>query len=93
MGEASAVRFLHVDLADVKAVCLARVRYGETHHYWADTWEAANLLGVTIKRVHQLIRKDYLPAVQGPNGRWYSRRAQLEVVANARNARRWADLA
>ncbi|WP_414689820.1 helix-turn-helix domain-containing protein [Nocardioides sp.] len=66
---------------------LARIRHGKPHHYWADTREAADLLGVTIKRVHQLIRKEFLPAVQAPYGRWYFRRAQLEVVTNARNAR------
>ncbi|WP_414689819.1 helix-turn-helix domain-containing protein [Nocardioides sp.] len=59
----------------------ARIRHGKPHHYWADTREAADLLGVTGKRVRQLIRTDLLPAVQATNGRWYFRRAQLEVVA------------
>lgn len=42
---------------------------------------------MTVTRVHQLVDRGFVPAVWH-SGRWYFRRHQLEVVANARDARK-----
>ena len=47
----------------------------------------AEILGVTPNRVRQLVDRGFLPAVRH-EGRWYFRRHQVEVIANAREARR-----
>jgi len=44
------------------------------------------MLGVTRKRVLQLVQAERIPPVRH-NDRWYFRRHQAEVVANAREAR------
>lgn len=59
------------------------------HAYWATTREAAQILGVTRERVRQLADRDRIPAVRH-HDRWFFRRAQLEVVATARDARKLA---
>ena len=48
---------------------------------------AAAILGVSTNRVHQLVHRGFLPAVDH-EGRRYFRRQQVEVVANAREARK-----
>jgi hypothetical protein len=42
---------------------------------------------VTSNRVRQLVDRGFLPVVQH-QGRWYLRRHQVEVIANARESRR-----
>ena len=79
-----------LDRDDVEQLSLARLKRGTLHPYWATAVEAAEILGVTPRRVTQLVHKGFIPAVQH-RGRWYFRRHQLEVVANARAARHWAD--
>jgi excisionase family DNA binding protein len=59
------------------------------HPWWADVAEAATVLGVSRERVRQLAAQGRVPAVRH-QGRWLFRRHQLEVVANARNARKFA---
>ena len=79
-----------LDRDDVEQLSLARLKRGTLHPYWATAAEAAGILGVTQRRVTQLVRKGFLPAVRH-RGRWYFRRHQLEVVANARAARHWTE--
>lgn len=57
---------------------------------WLSGREAALLLGVSHTRVSQLANEDRIPFHEGPTGTRYYRTKQLRVVANARNARRFA---
>lgn len=75
-----------LDREAVERAGMARVPVRGGHPYWLTPPEAAAVLGVTPKRVHQLVRKGFLPAVEY-EGRRLFRRPQLEVVANARRAR------
>lgn len=77
-----------LDLVDVEQLALERWN-GPGHPYWATSIEATEILGVSRSRVLQLADRGRVPAVRH-NGRWFFRRAQLEVVANARDARKWA---
>ena len=54
---------------------------------WITSAEVAEILGVTQHRVRQLVARGLLPAVHH-QGRWYFRHQQVEVVANAREARK-----
>ncbi|QNN54705.1 helix-turn-helix domain-containing protein [Nocardioides mesophilus] len=75
-----------LDRDQVEELALSRLRRGQPHPYWASTTEAAALLGVTKTRVRQLAERGRIPGRQ--RGRtWFFRQAQLEVVANAREAR------
>ena len=76
--------------AEVEAVALARWkrRPGTVSLYWADTGEAARVLGVSPGRVRQLADAGRMPCVRAPSGERLFRREQLEVVANARLSRR-----
>ena len=71
------------------AAALARVPRHGGHPYFLTAPEAAEVFGVTPKRVHQLVAKGFLPVVEH-DGRRLFRRPQLEVVANARRTR-WSD--
>ena len=73
----------------VEAAALARVSAHGGHPYFLTANEAATVLGVTPKRVHQLAVKGFLPFVDNA-GRRLFRRPQVEVVANARRAR-WSE--
>ena len=73
----------------VEAAALERVAAHGGHPYFLTAAEAAVVLGVTPKRVHQLAVKGFLPLVEH-DGRRFFRRPQIEVVANARKAR-WGD--
>jgi hypothetical protein len=53
---------------------------------WIGARQVADILGVTITRVHQLARRDLLPCVRH-QGHYYFRRPQVEVVADARRTR------
>jgi len=50
--------------------------------------QAAQILGVSIQRVKQLLDKDFLPYLTHRDGTRLMRRQQLETVANARLSRR-----
>ena len=54
---------------------------------WIDSAEVAEILGVTQHRVRQLVARGFLRAVRY-GSRWFYRRHQVEVVANARDARK-----
>lgn len=56
---------------------------------WLSGVEAADVLGVSHVRVTQLANKDKIPYRVGASGRRYYKRSQLEVVANARDARKF----
>jgi hypothetical protein len=73
-----------LDREEVERVALQRYRPG--HPYWLTTSEAAGILGVTGKRVRQLVAADRLPCVV-QDGRRYYRRQQVQVIANARHLR------
>ena len=75
---------LHRD--SVEKAGLARVPARGGHPYFLTASEAAEILDVSPKRVHQLVAKGFLPVVEH-DGRRLFRRPQLEVVANARKAR------
>lgn len=56
---------------------------------WIRTGDVMAILGVNRSRVGQLVEADRLPCYQArPGGRRWYRRAQVEVIANAREARR-----
>lgn len=58
---------------------------------WITAGEAAAILGVNRQRVTQLVEAGRLPCVQpAPMARRWFRRGQVEVIANAREARRLA---
>jgi DNA-binding transcriptional MerR regulator len=59
------------------------------HDPWLSGVEAAEILGVSHVRVTQLANKDKIPYHEGASGRRYYKRSQLEVVANARDARKF----
>ncbi|QWZ09735.1 helix-turn-helix domain-containing protein [Nocardioides panacis] len=74
-----------LERAEVERLALERWRPGRP--YWVTALDAADILGVTRRRVTQLAERGFLPAVQH-EGRWLFRRHQVEVVANAREARK-----
>jgi excisionase family DNA binding protein len=73
-----------LDLTDVET--LAPQRYTPGHPWFATNREAAQILGVSRSRVNQLVNAGRLPFVEY-RGRRYFRRQQIQVIANARNAR------
>jgi predicted XRE-type DNA-binding protein len=78
--------FAHKALDRDEVERLALERYKPGPPYWLNTADVANLLGVSKQRVGQLVRKEFLPAVEH-NGRRLFRRDQVEVIGNARDAR------
>lgn len=73
----------------VEQFALGRLKPGRTHRYWLTVRQAAGVLNVSPTRVRQLANAGRIPGVPH-NGKWFFRRHQMEVVANAREARRWA---
>ena len=73
-----------LDHTEVEAYALQRWKPG--HPYWRSSHEAAEILGLTSSRVSQLARAGKIPAVRHRR-RWFFRRHQVDVVANAREAR------
>ena len=56
---------------------------------WIRTGDVMAILGVNRSRVGQLVEADRRPCYQArPGGRRWYRRAQVEVIANAREARK-----
>jgi predicted site-specific integrase-resolvase len=74
-----------LDRDDVERVALERWKPG--HPYWITSSEVAQILGVNPARVRQIVARGFLPAVRRGH-RWLYRRPQVEVIANARLARR-----
>jgi excisionase family DNA binding protein len=54
---------------------------------WINAREVAAILRVSTTRVRELARRGKLPCVRH-EGHYYFRRAQVEVIANAREARK-----
>jgi excisionase family DNA binding protein len=73
-----------LDLTDVELLALQR--YTPGHPWFTTNREAAQILGVSRSRVNQLVNAGRLPFVEY-QGRRYFRRQQIQVIANARNAR------
>src|SRR3954449_9686976 len=73
-----------LDLTDVETLALQR--YTPGHPWFATNREAAQILGVTRSRVNELVNAGRLPFVEY-QGRRYFCRQQIQVMANARNAR------
>lgn len=63
-----------------------RKRQGDDS-YWVTGKRAADILGVNVARLGQLVAKGFVPFVVHVDGTRLYRREQLEVVANARDAR------
>lgn len=65
----------------------------EVQQFARDPWlsgvQAAEVLSVSHVRVSQLASADKTPFRQGASGRHFYKKAQLEVVANARDARKF----
>ena len=57
--------------------------------YWVTTTQIAQILGVGRTRVGQLVHRGFLPCVHSPGGWRLFRRGQVEVIANARESRRF----
>ena len=74
-----------MDRGDFERLGLERYKPGLP--YWVTEREAARILGISRARVYQLRRADRLPAVEH-HGRHYYRRAQMEVMGNARESRK-----
>ena len=55
---------------------------------WLNTTAAAEILGVSPRRVRQLVERGFLPAVRRGRRSYCYRRAQVEVIANARESRK-----
>jgi excisionase family DNA binding protein len=70
---------------------LALDQWPPGHPYWVRTREAAELLGVSVGTVKRYARDGRLPFIER-DGRRYYRRHQLEVIADARDARLSASL-
>jgi excisionase family DNA binding protein len=73
-----------LDRADVEN--LAQQWYTTGHPWFATNREAAQILGISRERLKQLVDAGRLTCVEY-RGRRYFRRQQVQVIANARNAR------
>lgn len=56
---------------------------------WIDAKQVAEILGVTPTRVRQLARRGFLPYERISPRKTRYRLHQIEVIANARDARWW----
>jgi excisionase family DNA binding protein len=81
-----AVKWQRYGLDRAGAENLALQRYTPGHPWFATNREAAQILGISRERVKQLVDAGRLPCVEY-RGRRYFRRQQVQVIANARNAR------
>lgn len=64
-----------------------RKHVSDPDFYWVTGKRAADILGVNVARLNQLAAKGFLPFEVHADGTRMYRRRQLEVVANAREAR------
>ncbi len=82
-----------LDRDEVEALAAQRWRHhsgprrGAEETYWVNSVQAAVILGVGRTRVGQLADRGLLPFLTTPNGHRIFRRAQVQVIANARRAR------
>lgn len=71
---------------------IALTRWTKRHHkpggYWATATEVAEILDVNRSRIGQLVAIGRLPELRTPTRRRLYRRAQIEVIANARRVAR-----
>ena len=81
-----AVKWQRYGLDRVDVENLALQRYTPGHPWLATNREAAQMLGVSRERVKQLVDAGRLPCLEY-RGHRYFRRQQIQVIANARNAR------
>jgi len=77
--------------ADVEAQALRTYLHwrhkNESESYWVTGRRAADVLGVNVARLNQLVAKGFLPYEVHADGTRMNRREQLATVANAREAR------
>ncbi len=88
---ASRKRHQTLSRADVEALALQvyehRSHRNDAESFWVTSQRAADILGVNIARLNQLVAKGFLPFEVHADGTRMYRREQLSVVANAREAR------
>ncbi len=81
-----------VSRADAEMLALrsrsSRVGFDEESSYWVGATAAAELVGVGVARLNQLVAAERIPFEVHTDGRRIYRREQLLTVANARDARR-----
>ncbi len=77
--------------ADVEAKALRTYPHwrhkDDPESYWVTGRRAADVLGVNVARLNQLVAKGFLPFEVHADGTRMYRREQLRTVANARQAR------
>ena len=77
--------------ADVEALALQTYKHWRHEEdgdsYWVTGRRAADVLGVNVARLNQLVAKGFLPFEVHVDGTRMYRREQLMTVANAREAR------
>ncbi len=82
-----------VSRADAEMLALgsrsSRVGFDEVSSYWVGATAAAELLGVGVARLNQLVAVERIPFEVHIDGRRIYRREQLLTVANARDACRY----
>jgi predicted site-specific integrase-resolvase len=80
-----------VSRADAEALALAsrssRVGFDVKSSHWVGATAAAELVGVGVARLNQLVAAERIPFEVHTDGRRIYRREQLLTVANSRNAR------
>jgi predicted site-specific integrase-resolvase len=80
-----------VSRADAEMLALglrsSRVGFDEESSYWVGATAAAELVGVGVARLNQLVAAERIPFEVHSDGRRIYRREQLLTVANARDAR------
>jgi len=80
-----------VSRADAEQLALrlpsSRSHFDLETSYWVTATAAAAIVGVNVSRLNQLVAAGRLPYETHADGIRMFRRAQLEVVANARDAR------
>jgi hypothetical protein len=80
-----AVRGQRFGLARAEVERIALERFRAPHSYWCTRGDAAQILGLDVTRVQQLVDQGVVPAVQH-TGHWYFRRHQLAVIASTPEA-------
>ncbi len=80
-----------VSRADAEALALrltsSLLAFDPSSSHWVTAKGAAAILGVGVTRLNQLVAAGYVPFERHVDGTQLYRRRQLEVVANAREAR------
>ena len=80
-----------ISRTDVEALALQTYRHhrhkGNQDSYWVTGQRAADILGVNVSRLNQLVARGFLPYKTHIDGTRMYRREQLMTVSNAREAR------